>query len=159
MASALGLADHDRPDTQDPAPNNTVGMAVLVIDDDAEFLTTIRSLLMAHGFEVYTATSGPKGLNILVNAPENLRVLLLDYRMPGFDGAKTLQYVHQVRPKIKVIAVTAVGYDQLPAEFRDGVERVISKPFRTEDLVAAIEEIISGPTRAVEPVRSPAASP
>lgn len=141
-ATVLGLTARNETEDQAAAPRIGDKMAVLAIDDDAGFLTTIRGLLEIHGFQVYTASSGPKGLNILANAPENLRVLLLDYKMPGFDGADTLRYVHQVRRDIKVIAVTGIGYDELPVEFREGVDKIIFKPFKTDDLVVAIAEII-----------------
>jgi CheY-like chemotaxis protein len=128
---------------EDAAPKKHVKIAVLAVDDDAEYLVAIRPVLAAHGFHVYTAASGAKGLNILAYAPENLRVLLLDYNMPGFSGVDTLQYVRRVSPDVKIIAVTGVGRDQLPEEFRNGVDKIISKPFRTDDLVAAITEAIA----------------
>jgi DNA-binding response OmpR family regulator len=147
MATALGLTACDESESGEAATQSGIKVAVLAIDDDPEFLGAIRPLLTAHGFEVYITTSGAKGLNILANAPENLRVLLLDYKMPKFDGADTLRYVHQVRRNIKVIAVTGIGYDQLPSEFRSGVDKIIFKPFKAEDLVAAINAILVPPTQ------------
>jgi CheY-like chemotaxis protein len=117
--------------------------AVLAIDDDKQFLATLRDLLHEHGFEVYTAACGATGLRILVNGPEHLRVLLLDYKMPEFDGVETLRYVQRVHPGVKVIGLTGVPFDQLPDEFRTGVDKLISKPFRTEDLIATIEQLAS----------------
>jgi len=134
-----------------------VKTAVLVIDDDAHFLATIRDSLKEHGFETYTAACGATGLNILANAPDNLRVLLLDYKMPQFDGADTMRYVHQVRRNIKVIGVTAVPFDQLPEGFRNGVDKIISKPFRTEELIAAIKEAAS--QQAQPALNAPASAP
>ncbi|MBM3858416.1 MAG: response regulator [Verrucomicrobia bacterium] len=142
-ATALRLTGSAKPEEPPAAPKHRGEVAVLAVDDDAEFLATIRPLLLSYGFEVYTAGSGPKGLTILAYAPENLKVLLLDYQMPGFDGAKTMQYVRQVRPKIKVIAVTGIQYDQLAPEFRESVDKIIFKPFKAADLVAAIEEAIN----------------
>jgi CheY-like chemotaxis protein len=139
LAETFGL----REPSDTPPATPSVKTAVLAIDDDSEFLQTIRDLLRTHGLDVYIAASGPKGLNILASAPENLRVLLLDYKMPQFDGMDTLRYVHQIRRNVKVIAVTAIPLNQLPEEFRRGVDKLIFKPFQTTDLLAAIEEFTS----------------
>ncbi len=113
---------------------------VLAIDDDNEFLATIQELLSAHGFHVFTASSGPKGLNILSNGPKDLRVVLLDYKMPDFTGLDTLHHIHRVRPDVRIIAITGIPPSQLPEEFHSGVDRLISKPLKITDLVAAIME-------------------
>jgi CheY-like chemotaxis protein len=140
MMNWLGFGDS--PKTEEGPVPQPPPTSILLIDDDPDFLATIRPLLATHGFHVYTAASGATGLNILQNGPDDLRVLLLDFKMPTFDGAETLRYVQRVRPGIKVIGVTAVPFDQLPEEFRNGVDKLIFKPFKTNDLVAAIEELV-----------------
>lgn len=158
LAQTLGFSATRQSDEEQSAAvgRKADKTAVLVIDDDTEFLATIRELLLTHGFEVYIAASGPKGLNILANAPENLRVMLLDYRMPGFDGMDTLHYVHQVRHDVKVIAVTGISFDQLPDQFRSGVDKIVFKPFNIAKLLAAIEELsLQHPQGALSAVTVP----
>lgn len=125
-----------------PPPKLTIHEkpGVLVIDDDVEFLASIAPLLSEHGYEVVTTTSGPKGLNILAYDPNPLHILLLDFRMPHFDGNETLQHARRIRPDIKIVAITALAEESLPTSFREGVDKLIRKPFRTNELLATLAE-------------------
>lgn len=129
---------------------------VLAIDDDADFLATLRDLLEAQDLQVLTASSGAKGLNILNNTSQHLRVLLLDYNMPIFNGEDTLLHVRQIRPDIKIIALSGVPASQLPETFRNTVDKLITKPFKLTQLVDAIKELAilhsTSPVHSFEPV-------
>lgn len=125
-------------------PSPPSRLSVLVIDDDADFLRTIRSLLCAEGFDVIAADSGVKGLQLLRYTDRQIAVVLLDYNMPQLNGAETLRYLRTLAPKAKVIAVTGVNLEQIPATFTEGVDRFIQKPFAQQQLIAAIKESVAG---------------
>jgi CheY-like chemotaxis protein len=127
--------------TETPAPVAAEPVSILVIDDDEEFLRTMRSLLEREGFNVLVANTGPKGLELMRYAPGDLRFVLLDYSMPRFDGLQTLKYVQEARPGVKVIAITGVPLSEVPAAFRAGVDKLFTKPFHPLDLFAAIKEM------------------
>jgi len=66
---------------------------ILLVDDDADFT--------AGGFHIMLAQSGFEALSCLqISRPS---VILLDFNMPGMDGAETLQAIHGIDPKIPVI--------------------------------------------------------
>ncbi|MEI6084422.1 MAG: response regulator [Verrucomicrobiota bacterium] len=111
---------------------------VLAIDDDKSMLDSLRGMLRAEGFAVITANSGPKGLELLRFAPKNLEVLLLDYNMPGYNGAETLAHVRKLRPNVKIVAVTGADINRLPPEFREGVDKLVLKPFKSSELIGTI---------------------
>jgi len=115
---------------------------VLAIDDDPIILQTLRPALCDQGFNVLTSTSGPKGLDMLRYAGYDVRVVLLDYNMPQLNGAETLQHLRRLNPQTKVIALTGVNINLLPENFREGVDKLVQKPFRTADLIASIRELI-----------------
>jgi CheY-like chemotaxis protein len=115
---------------------------VLAIDDDPSFLSLLRPMLKDGGFNVLTSTSGPKGLEMVRFAGGDLSVVLLDYNMPQLNGAETLQYVRQLNANVKVMALTGVDINLLPASFHDGVDKFIRKPFRAQDLIDAINSLI-----------------
>jgi CheY-like chemotaxis protein len=117
---------------------------VLVIDDDPAFLDGVRSLLRNAGFNVLHSTSGPKGLNMLRYAPRDIHLVLLDYNMPGFNGAETLAYVRKLGAKVHVIAMTGFAPERLPESFRNGVDHFIHKPFTGEELVSTVDQMIAG---------------
>jgi CheY-like chemotaxis protein len=120
---------------------------VLAIDDDPTQFEIIRPLLRAEGFKVLTSPSGPKGLDMLRYA-RDVRVVLLDYNMPQLNGSETLAYIRKISPRVKVIAVTGVESNLLPESYRDGVERFLQKPFRTAELVIAINDLLGLSTAA-----------
>jgi CheY-like chemotaxis protein len=115
---------------------------VLVIDDDSTWLDTLRPLLQEQGFDVLTCTSGAKALNMLRYGGSDIRVVLLDYNMPQLDGAETLQYMRQLNPQVKVVALTGVDIHLLPEGFHKGVDNLIMKPCRSTELVASINSLL-----------------
>jgi CheY-like chemotaxis protein len=115
---------------------------VLIIDDDPSFLDTMRSLLRDEGYNVLASSTGPKGLDMMRYAPRDIGVVLLDFNMPRFNGAETLQFLRKLSPDVKVLAVSGVSFNELPSEFREGVQRVVPKPFSNADLLKAINEVI-----------------
>ena len=76
--------DTDRVQVERPRPT------ILAIDDDQQFLNAMKTLLTDAGFNVVTSSSGPKGLGTHNYAARDIKVVLLDYHMPKFDGAETL---------------------------------------------------------------------
>jgi CheY-like chemotaxis protein len=137
------LEELDREESNPLPAEDQPKLTVLAIDDDKSMLDSLRGLLRAEGFAVLTANSGPKGLELLRLAPKNLEVLLLDYNMPGYDGAQTLQHVRKLRPNIKIVAVTGVDINRLPPEFRDGVDKLVLKPFQSSELISTIRGLLS----------------
>jgi CheY-like chemotaxis protein len=117
---------------------------VLVIDDDPKFLETMRILLRGAGYTVLTSSTGPKGLDMIRYAPRSVRTVLLDFNMPGFNGAETLQYLRKLNPSVKVIAVSGFKVNELPPSFQKGVERFVAKPFSNGELLETIEEVLGG---------------
>jgi CheY-like chemotaxis protein len=126
-----------REPTPAPVPSPP-SCTVLAIDDDPAFLNGIRLLLQVAGFDVLTANTGVKGLNMLRYTPSDVRVVLLDYSMPQLNGAETLAYLRRLYPQTKVIGVTALDVHNIPSAFHDGVDGWLPKPFTKEELVTAI---------------------
>lgn len=124
----------------DPVSRNE--HTVLVIDDDATFLHLVSSVLRKHGFNVLNASSGVKGLNMLACGPGGIRVVVLDYSMPQFNGDETLKFVRQLSPNAKVIGLTAMKLDSVPKAYLDGVDKLLTKPVNATELIGLIHELL-----------------
>jgi two-component system cell cycle sensor histidine kinase/response regulator CckA len=116
---------------------------ILVIDDDTNFLETMRILLRDAGYNVLTSNNGPKGLDMLRYAPGGVRTVLLDFNMPGFNGAETLEHLRKLNPNAKVIAISGLKVSELPKSFQENVQRFIAKPFANGQLLETIEEVLA----------------
>jgi len=127
-----------------PAAAAEEKISVLIIDDDRSLLDTMKELLKDAGFNVLASNTGVKGLNILRYAPGQVKVVLLDFNMPEFDGARTLKFIRQLCPQAKVIGVTGFTDQSLPAEYRDGVDGIVHKPFSGSQLIDRIKGLLGG---------------
>ena len=125
-------------DGDEPRPKPTV----LVIDDDAKFLQTIRIVLGSAGYGVLTSSTGPKGLDMLRYAPRDVGVVLLDFDMPRFNGADTLGHLRKLNERVKVIGMSGFNVNELPENFQEGVERLVIKPFSNGELLQTIEDVL-----------------
>jgi CheY-like chemotaxis protein len=136
-------------DDDEPQPKPTI----LVIDDDAKFLETMQALLGSAGYGVLTSNNGPKGLDMIRYGPANVAVVVLDFNMPRFNGAETLEHLRKLNSQAKVIAVSGLRINELPIGFQDSVERFVAKPFTNGELLETIEDLLGN-----SPESEPAAS-
>jgi CheY-like chemotaxis protein len=86
---------------------------VLVVDDDPDLCASLRDVLGVHGFRVCLAHDEAEALARLRGST---RVVLLDLRLPGRDGATVFRRVREVNPAARVVLIT--GY-------RDELEPVV----------------------------------
>jgi two-component system, probable response regulator PhcQ len=80
---------------------------ILIVDDEVDFLSSMRRLLRKEPYAVLTAESGKTALEILNKNPVNL--VLSDYLMPGMDGLALLKKVRLQYPQIITIMLTALS--------------------------------------------------
>lgn len=127
---------------------------ILVIDDDPILLQSVKSLLVKHGFNVLTSSSAPRGLGVLRNAVGDIRVVLLNYSMPKLNGDESLKFVRQLRPNAKIIGLTAVNLDSVPREYLEGVDKLLTKPVITTQLLGAVDELLGDGQTATSAIQS-----
>ncbi len=106
---------------------------ILIVDDQVQILNSLRRLLRTD-YEVFTAESGPKGLEILDQEP--IALILSDQRMPGMDGVTFLTKAKTLRPDAVRLMIT--GYADIDATIdainRANIFQYISKPFEPDEL-------------------------
>ncbi len=115
---------------------------VLVVDDDVVLSHFFREALSGLGFNVLTSNSGLKGLNIIRYGGNKVDVVLLDYGMPTLNGSQTLEHLKTRFPDVKTIGVTGLDISQLPDTYRNGVEQLLPKPIKINDLVGSIYSVL-----------------
>jgi PAS domain S-box-containing protein len=141
LAGADGHAAEALPEAPATAAMPKTDTTVLVIDDDRDVRAFLADSLEGLGYSVVQAEDGAAGLIELRKRKPNL--ILLDYAMPGMNGAEIARAARQQNAEVPIIFVT--GYaetDQLEAALGPNVP-VLRKPFSLARLAAAIEEQIA----------------
>jgi two-component system response regulator HydG len=115
----------------------SAGPSVLVVDDEAGILDSLRILLKNEGFTPHVALGGRQGLEQIESlAPD---VVLSDIRMPSVGGLDILSAVRQKDPDTPVILMTAQATLQSAMQaVNDGAYYYIQKPFRNDELLAIL---------------------
>jgi CheY-like chemotaxis protein len=111
---------------------------VLLVDDDANVLQALETMLVLQGHRVRTAESGASALNaVRLDAPE---IIVTDVMMPDMDGIRLLRTLRST-PRfadIPVILMTAINVPQdLP------VQASLRKPYSAAHLVDLISKLLA----------------
>src|SRR5260370_467742 len=82
-----------------PATPRTYG--ILVVDDQASVGSVLDVALRQEGFTVWLAVNGQEALDLYRRCRRTIDAVLLDVRMPGWDGPRTLAALRELNPKIR----------------------------------------------------------
>ncbi|TWT34512.1 response regulator transcription factor [Blastopirellula retiformator] len=115
---------------------------ILLVDDDAEIVETLRYALEARGYETLVARDGNQGLALVEREDPDL--VILDMMMPKRSGFLVLEKLRQTRPvPIRVIMVTANEGSRHKAYAEMlGVDDYIRKPFPMDRLLDSVANLL-----------------
>jgi DNA-binding response OmpR family regulator len=114
---------------------------ILIVDDDAELRANLSEILKNKGYETYEAFSGEEAIK--KTETKDFDVILLDLMMPGISGMDVLMELRKVKPKTKIIMITAFAtIDNAVEAIKKGASDYISKPFKVAELDATIRQVI-----------------
>ena len=112
---------------------------LLLVDDEASILSSLRRLLRPAGYTIHMAESGAAGLDILEREPVDL--VVMDWSMPGLSGRETLAALGRLNPLLPVVVCT--GY-LLDPEQAPGCAAVLQKPVSGEGMKAVVRGVLRG---------------
>lgn len=115
---------------------------LLLVDDEENILAALRRMFKRQGYRLFTAGSGPAGLEVLER--ESIDMVISDMRMPGMDGAKFLERVAQQWPA--TIRILLTGYADLSLTIdainKGHIYRYISKPWEDNDIKLTVQHAL-----------------
>ncbi len=111
---------------------------VLVVDDDPSICKTVGLLLEDHGYSPRTYTDPDEALKGAEK--ESFQIALVDLRMPAMDGVEVVERLKGIDERMSCIVMTAYpDLDSATETMRRGTCDYIAKPFKQEELIAAID--------------------
>ncbi len=116
---------------------------IMVVDDNPDIITIVKTILEGRGFTVFSASSGPELLNLLPTQKADL--IILDIMMPEMDGLEVLTRLKgkTETSTIPVILLTAkVQYEDVLGGYKLGADYYITKPFTSTQLVNGINLLL-----------------
>jgi PAS domain S-box-containing protein len=115
---------------------------VLLVDDEADFLDIIRTLLERQGFTVETASSGEEAIAAMERKKPD--AIVCDYKMPDTNGIEILKRVHARGYGIPFILMTGNGREEIVIEAIDnGANYYVQKGGSAEALVVELKHKIN----------------
>jgi len=116
-----------------------LAIRVLLVDDEAELVSSLRKRMLRRGFTVVGTLTGEDA----ISAAEHRRfdVAVVDLKMPGMDGLEVLQSLKAIQPSIQAIVLT--GHGSVDAAHQSGrldATRFLLKPADFNQLVESIQQ-------------------
>lgn len=118
------------------------GRRVLVVDDDAEIIESVKYALSSRGYEVMIARDGNQGLALAEREEPDL--VILDMMMPKRSGFLVLEKLRRTkRIPVRIIMITANEGSRHKAYAEMlGVDDYIRKPFAMERLLESVQKLL-----------------
>lgn len=117
-------------------------ISILCIDDDEACREVHKRLLEKAGYEVLECSNGEQGLILFSSALIDL--VMIDYSMPGLDGASVACSMRSLRPGVPILMVS--GQEERPAQADYCVDAYLSKSAEFEDILRVIERLLNQET-------------
>ncbi|MBI4348305.1 MAG: response regulator [Elusimicrobia bacterium] len=116
---------------------------ILMVDDEADLLSTVQPMLEAEGYRVETAKDGEEALRrIAARRPD---LLLLDLEMPGIGGRQVCELLRGADATRWLPILVLTGRSDASEEIRcleHGADDFVAKPFDGDELRARIQALL-----------------
>ena len=115
---------------------------ILHVDDEADTLAVVKTILDMEGYQVVSVNRGLKALKEV--DLDGYSLIILDIMMPDMSGWDLFSRIGKIKPIYKVIFLSVLDVaDEKLKELKDaGVKDYIRKPFDRDDLIARVKKVI-----------------
>jgi PAS domain S-box-containing protein len=161
ISSALGkgttcsiyvpLAEEDSQSIQSTsAAKSAQGNETILLAEDEEIVAKATTMLLSHsGYGVIHSSDGLAAVNVYRERRSEIDLVLLDYRMPGLNGAEAFLQLREINPEVPVILMSG---NLSVSEFRDleekGLHAILRKPCSGTELTDTVRRVLDARGRS-----------
>jgi nitrogen regulation protein NR(I) len=129
---------------------------ILLVEDDSAIVAILQRVLTGENYEVVVEKRGDTGL---ARAREDFfDVVITDLRLPGLNGLELVRELHQARPRLPILLMTAHGTTETAIEAtQSGAYDYLVKPFEVPELLELVDQAVAASRLMSEPVQIGAA--
>lgn len=114
---------------------------VLVIEDEDDVRELLCDILTSSGHEVVSASRGKEGVAIFQK--QNCDLVFTDLGMPGLSGWQVAKEIKQISRDTPIALITGWDLEEKKEESKqNGVDTIITKPFRVEQVLQAVQQLL-----------------
>jgi CheY-like chemotaxis protein/PAS domain-containing protein len=140
-------AANEAPATVSPAARGEgAGATLLLVEDEASVRAIAREMLVASGFNVLEAATGPEALAVAQRAKAPIDLVVTDVMLPGMSGGELADRLRATRPGLRVLFTSGHSDEAIG---RHGVSRsdpaFLQKPFTYGAFVDKVRETLARP--------------
>lgn len=122
-------------------PLMSMNARLLIVEDEAALITTLRDRLRKEGYDVSVARDGNAGLDAALK--DGFDLVILDVMLPGQSGLSVCQKLRSSGSKVPILMLTArrQTVDKV-AGLRTGADDYLTKPFQMAELLARVDALM-----------------
>ena len=120
--------------------NRLKDKTILIADDETVVRDTIGELLELQGAKVLRAADGQEAWDLVQRHTSMIDAVVTDFKMPNLTGFEFLQLVRKAGIDLPFIFITGFSSEPHESLIQAGACSVLTKPFKLEVLVQAIED-------------------
>ncbi len=125
----------------EPVEKKPQGPSILLVDDEASVLYTLRAVLKPEGYQIESVGSAREALEKMNERAFD--VVISDVNMPGESGLDLLDAIRKRDPETLVIIITAFGSEAIAVDaMKRGAYDYLPKPFANDDLKITVKRAL-----------------
>jgi nitrogen regulation protein NR(I) len=124
---------------------------ILLIEDDPGIIMTLRRVLTEEGHTVQVEKRGDLGISAA--REDCFDVVITDMKLPGMNGLDLVRELHQSKPRLPIILMTAHGTTETAIQAtKSGAYDYLLKPFDIPEFIELVEKALKSSRLMSEPV-------
>jgi CheY-like chemotaxis protein len=131
-------------ETRDSVPLPLGRERILLVDDEAEIVATLKQMLESLGYRVTAFTGSAAALETFRTQPEDFDLVITDRTMPHLTGEELAGKMLGLRPDLPIILCTGFSEAVFPEMAGDmGIREIIIKPISTRVMAETIRRVLA----------------